>query len=195
MNIDNIMIEFKANYQAQIMGLIALILISLSYQCKTKKNFLFTQIFSNIFFALQYFLLHAYSAFCSNIVSITRTIIFYIYTKRKKEIPIYFPIFIISTIIIIGIITYKDLYSIIPIIIAISYTIATYQKNLKITYIISIITCLLWIIYNKEVNAYIGIISSIIELIASSIGLFRIRGKNERISKRNKRNNRKQRIR
>lgn len=76
------------NIIAQLFGTIAVILMFLSYQRKTKKEFLNIQIFANIFYGLQYFVLNAISALVSNIISIIRTIIYiwYLATKNKNNL-------------------------------------------------------------------------------------------------------------
>lgn len=162
------------SYIAQILGFIALIFIVLSYQNTEKKKFLLIQIFANIFFGLQYLVLSAFSAFCSSIISLIRTIIFFKYEKESKKTPIIILISILIIISIFGIITYEGIYSLIPIAIALAYSYGTWHNNLKLTYVIGIIASLLWIYYNFLVGAYISIIGSIFELGASTIGFIKL---------------------
>lgn len=162
------------NYIAQILGFIALIFIVLSYQNTKKERFLLIQIFANIFFGLQYLTLKAFSAFCSSVISLIRTIIFFKYEKKNNKVPIIILIIILLIITIFGIITYEGIYSLIPIIIALAYTYGTWQEKLKLTYTIGIIASILWIYYNFLVGAYISIIGSIFELFASLIGLIKV---------------------
>ena len=162
------------NITAQIVGFIALSFMCLSYQKNNKKDFLFIQIIANIFYGLQYFLLNAFSALASNIVSILKTGIFYKYEKNNKKISITFLLIFEILFIIFGFLTYNNLYSIIPIFVACIYTYGTWQKNLKIIYSIGILVALLWILYNYIVGAYVAIIGSFIELFSSIIGLTKI---------------------
>lgn len=162
------------NIMAQIFAIIALIFMFFSYQKKSKKDFLFLQIFMNIFFGIQYFLLNAFSALVSNIISIVKSAIFYKYETENTKIP--FSIFCIFEFIILisGILTYNGLFSIIPIIIALMYTYGTLQNKLTNTYKTGVLAAVLWIIYNYLVGAYASIIGSIIELISSIVGLIRL---------------------
>lgn len=162
------------NYLAQILGLTALIFMCLSYQKNNKKEFLSVQIIANIFYGLQYLLLSAFSALAMNIVSIARTSVFYNYEKSNKKITL--PILAIFEvlIIILGFITFESYYSIIPIFIACIYAYGTWQKNLKLTYLIGIIASILWIFYNSIVGAYVSILGSFIELISSLFGFIKI---------------------
>jgi len=163
------------NVSSQVIGLFALFFMCLSYQKKTKKDFLFIQIIANAFYGLQYLLLNALSALASNIISIIRSLTFYKYEKNSKEVPLSLFLIFEIVIVVFGIITFKNYYSIIPIFIACIYTYATWQKNLKRTYFIGIIAAILWIYYNFVVGAYVSIIGSLFELFSSFIGLIRLK--------------------
>ena len=162
------------NISAQIIGFIALTFMCLSYQKNNKKDFLFIQILANIFYGIQYFLLKAFSALVSSIVSILKTYVFYKYEKDTKKISLFMLLLFEILIIFLGIIAYQSFYSIIPIFIACIYTYGTWQKNLKITYSIGIIASILWIFYNFIVGAYVAIFGSFIELSSSIIGIIRL---------------------
>ena len=162
------------NIYAQLIGIIALILMVISYQQKNRKKFLIYQVFANLFYGLQYFILNAFSALCSNIVTIIKTIIFYKKEKEDKRTSVYTLILIELIFISIGFFTYEGVYSVIPIVIACLYTYGTWQRNLKLTYSIGIIVAVLWILYNSIVGAYVGVIGAVFELFSSSIGLIRL---------------------
>ena len=162
------------NIYAQVIGFIALFFMCLSYQKNKKKDFLFIQVLANFFYGLQYFLLNAISALVSNIISTIKTLVFFKFEKNNKKISL--PILLIFEILIIilGIITFKDIFSIIPIFIACIYTYGTWQKNLKLTYSIGIIAATLWIFYNFIVGAYVSVVGSFIELFSSIIGAIKL---------------------
>lgn len=166
------------NILAQVFGVLALAVMFFSYQKKSKKDFLVLQIFMNIFFALQYFVLNAYSALTSSITSIVRTSLFYKFEKQNKKIHVGFLILFEIIIISLGILTYTGIYSIIPIAIAVVYTYGTWQKKLETTYKIGIVAAILWIYYNFIVGAYASVLGSVIELLASIMGVIRLKNKN-----------------
>lgn len=172
------------NILAQVLGITAITIMFLSYQKKSKKDFLFLQIFMNVFFALQYTILNAFSAVAQNIISIIKSIIFYGYEKENKKIPGAYLIIFEIIVVISLVLTYNGLYSIIPAVIALVYTYGTWQKNLKTTYKIGVVASILWIYYNLKVGAYVSITSSVIEFIASVRGLINLRdGKKEKNTK------------
>lgn len=162
------------NLIAQIFGLLALICMFFSYQQIERKKFLVVQGMSTILYSIQYILLNAYSAVGSNIISVLRTIIAYFFEKKNKKMPFLLIVVIEILIIIIGIYTYDNIYSLIPIAIALLYTYGVCQKKLTITYSIGIIVGLLWVIYNYIVGAYISIIGSVFEFASALLGLIRI---------------------
>ena len=158
---------------AQIFGLVALVALFVSYQKENKKEFLYMQIFSNTLYMIQYFILGAFSASLANAVGATRGFIFYKEENKNKPsiliLIIFEIIFIIS-----GIITFDGFLSIIPTVLASIYTYGIWQKNLKITYAIGVLVAVVWIYFNYKVGAYVSVLASVIELLASSIGLRRL---------------------
>jgi hypothetical protein len=159
---------------AQVLGFVAYYFLFLSYLKNEKKDFLKTQIFANLFFIGQYATLNAWSAFVSSSLSIARTICYYNYDKNNKKPNVKILILFEMLIITFGVITYNGLYSIIPIIICCIYAFSTWQENLKTTYILAIFASIMWICYNAYIGAYISVFGSIMELIASVIGLVKI---------------------
>ena len=161
-------------YIAQIFGACALVSCFISYQKTEKKNFLIVQLITNIFYGIQYILLKAYSGFYSSAVSFIKNILFYNLEKREKKISIYLLILFEIAFIIGGILTYNGLYSLIPIFIHCVYTFGTWVKDLRITYTIGIGSAILWIVYGFIIKAHISVIASVIELIASILGLRKV---------------------
>lgn len=162
------------NIIAQILGFFALIFSVTSYQKNNKKGFLITQIIANLLYISQYACLNAYSALIVVIISTIRVLIFYLYEKQNKKIPLIVLIIFVLITIIAGIFTYESYWSILPIIIGCLFSYGTWQKNLKVTYAIGIIISMLWILYNSAVGAYVSAISAVLETLSSMIGLIRL---------------------
>lgn len=156
---------------AQILGAIALFILVLSFQKNEKQTLLKYQIASSSFFAGQYLFLQAYSGCLINIACIIRNILFRKYDGKK--IPLSFLILIIFIMIILSLFSYVGPISLLPCIACVLYTFSLWQNNLKITRIVEIISCSLYIIYNIKVLAYVGLVSTIIELISALIALYR----------------------
>lgn len=162
-------------YIAQIFGALALIMLFTSYQKKTKKDFFIVQIFANLFYALQYILLKAYSGTSASVVAILRSVVFYDFENKDKQIPVFVLLIFELIFILVGIFTFEGIYSTIPILIHCIYTLGTWFKSLKTTYIIAIISAILWTVYSLMVGAYVSIIANFVELTAGILGLRRLK--------------------
>ena len=162
------------NVLAQVFGSIALFLLVISYQQVIRKKFLFIQIFSNVFYSLQYFVLNAYSAVMTTFVTIVELFIFHNDAEKNKKTSIFILLIIEFLLIIIGIFTYNGIYSLIPIFVACIFTYGNFQSNLKITYFIGIVAAILWITYNFIVGAYVSLLGNLFEFLASLTGFIRV---------------------
>ena len=150
---------------AQILGLFALIVLIISFNKNKKKEILKYQILSSLLFGLQYLLLNAYTGCLMNLICMIRNIIF----SKYKKVPIYYLIIVIILMIFLGLLSYQDIYSLLPLIAVILYSIGLYKGKTKIIRIIELISCSLFIIYNIKVQAYIGLISTVIEFLGCLI--------------------------
>lgn len=163
------------NIPVQIIGFFALISSITSYQSKKKRKFLIFQVIANMLYAVQYGILGAYTAFIAVVISTIRSLIFFVYEKDNKAIPTIYLIILELSVVVAGIYTYDNILSIIPVVITILFTYATWQKNLKITYVFGVVASVGWLINNCFVGAYVGCISNIFELMSSFIGYIRLR--------------------
>lgn len=161
------------NIVAQVIGLLAIISYAISPHAKTKKRVLVFHLISSILYALQYFLLNAFSAMITNTVGAVKCYVFYLYEKKGKEIPkSLFWIFML-VILALGILTYNNIYSLIPILVSILSLYAVWQNNLKVFRAIVIISSISWIAYNIIVGAYVGVIGNVFQLSSAIIAIIR----------------------
>lgn len=160
---------------AQIIGFIVLGITVTSIQFKTKEKILICQIIANILVAIQYFLLNALTGGVVAVINVIRCLVFYYYKKKdKKPSVIFLSIFIVIAI-VSGILTWQNVFSIIPIIATIVFTYGLWQDNVKITRICTAITAGNWTIYNVIVKAYAGALQSLAECISAIIAMIRNR--------------------
>lgn len=161
------------NVIAQVIGLLAIISYAISPHAKTKKRVLVFHLISSILYALQYFLLNAFSAVIANSVGAVKCYAFYLYEKKEKEIPkSLFWIFMLI-ILVLGAFTYNNIYSLIPIFSSVLSLYAVWQDNLKVFRVIVIISSISWIMYNIIVGAYIGVIGNMFQLTSAIIAIIR----------------------
>ena len=73
------------NVLAQIFGAFALLFLVISYQQKKRIRFLDLQLIANIFYSLQYLVLHAYSGMVSFLISTIKMAIFRSDEKKGRS--------------------------------------------------------------------------------------------------------------
>ena len=152
---------------SQIFETIALVILIYSFQKNEKDELLKLQVFSSLFFSIQYIFLNAITGCLMNFMTLIRNMIF----RKSKNIK--YLIIVIILMILLSIISYNGPISLLPTIAVILYSIAIWQNNLTITRIVEVISCTLFIIYNIKFYAITGLISTIIELLSALIAIFR----------------------
>ena len=160
---------------AQICGGIALVLTVISVQFKSKEKIVMCFILANIVVAIQYFLLNALTGAVISIINAIRCIVFYVYKKKDLKPSIYVLLLFEVVAIICGIISWQNIWSIIPIVVTVLYTYGLWQDNVTVIRISAGIVGFGWTVYNLIVHAYVGAIQESAQTISSIISL--IRGK------------------
>ena len=156
-----------------IVGAIALVVWTFSIQIKEKEKILQTQMIANILYSIQYILIGAITAGSMNLVSALRSYIFYKKQKNMNMVSATWLFVFIAIILAIAAITCRNFMSLIPIVITILYTYATWQKNAKVIRVIFFITACIWVYYNFYIGAYVAIIGNGLEIISSMISMIR----------------------
>lgn len=154
-------------FTAQILGLIGIVIWAISFLLKKKKDILLIQAIANLIYTIEYLLLKAFTASLMNICSFLRLIIYYLFDIKGKKVPKYVLLIFITIILMVGVFTYTNIFNLIPIIIALLYTYALWQDNLFKARIIHIVCAFVWIYYNINVLAHVGIIGNILEIITN----------------------------
>ena len=158
---------------AQLIGAAAMLTITLSVQCRKKKHMMMVQSAAHILYAFQYALLGAFSAAFMDIIAVLRNILFYKYDKDKKKIPIILPTIVILITIFVGTLTYTNPLSLLPVIVAILYTIGASFRDPKIYKYIFGTCAIAWLFYNLKFQAYVCVIGNIMEITSTAIALIR----------------------
>lgn len=160
---------------AQIFAIFAILVYSMGPHQKNKKRLLICNLTSNVLYLVQYLLLGAFTAVGINCIDFIRSLIFYRYAKNEKEIPISWWIGYVIILITIGIFTYTNIFSILPIALGIMFAYGIWQNNLKVYRIIMVINVLGWLIYNISVQAYVGTFGNILHLVSTIVAMYRFK--------------------
>lgn len=145
----------------QLLGIIYALFLILSNFGKNTRQILLLQTFSFFFKAFHYYLLGGVSGFLTSVISMIRNLIFY----KVKESKIWTILFILIYL-IIGIITYKNFYTLLPVLATIGYTFIINYNNPKYLRLGMLLTSSTWLIYNIYINSYSGIIIQVFMLVS-----------------------------
>ena len=163
---------------AQGVAILIIILMAIGAQSKTQKMFLFYQVAINFLYVLHYGLLSATTAVAISVICVVRTLIFFLYKKAEKALPIWLLITIFAVVIGAGIATWDNWLSIIPILATMAFTYGQWQHNVQTTRKTVIAGDFGWVVYNLFYFGYTDLIGKIVEITSCSIALYRNRKKN-----------------
>ena len=166
---------------SQIAGTIAFILSLVAYHRKKKKAIFQTMMVANVLDIIHYIFLGAYSGCITKVIALVRNEIIVVKEKNKKYnnyivLGLLFVAYLIS-----GILTYKNIYSVLPILAAMIYLYFVWNGNELKVKRVAFYCYFLWLAYNICVLSIAGIVSNCVAIISTLIAII-----NERISKKNK---------
>ena len=164
---------------AQIFGSIALILMVISLQKHTYKDLLKIQLTANALCVFQYLALWSLPGLFTSLVTTARNFIFARFRGRRP--PLFCLLVVLAMLTGLGIWLYAGPVSLLPIAAGIIYSVAMWKGNLTLIRWADIISCVLYIIYNYEVAAYVGILVSLVEASGDAVAL--IRNRHQKIRK------------
>ena len=127
---------------------------------------------ASLAFCTQLFLLGAITGGCVDLISTVRTAIFANNSKKWASSPWWLAGFI-AVMIATGIMTWKDPWSILPILGSILSTVALWMKKERNIRLVSLLVGPCWMVYNTVTGAYTGAISEVIAMTSIVIGLLR----------------------
>ena len=154
---------------SQIAAFIVLIITLISYHLKHKKKIFKIMCLSNIFNIIHYLCLGAYSGCITKTIALARNLFIVKKENNKKLDKLIYLILFIGVYIISGVLTYNNLYSLLPLISATIFMIVTWNgKELQIKRI-AIYCYFLWLLYNILIFSIVGIIANTISLISTFI--------------------------
>lgn len=158
---------------AQICEIIALIITVIAVQFKTKEQIVMCSILANIVVSIQFLLLNAITGAVVSVINTIRCIIFYYYKKKDRKPSLIVLLIFEIVAVVSGIISWQNLWSVIPIIVTVIYTYGLWQDNVKVIRITTAVAGFGWAVYDIIVMAYVGAIQETSQLISAIIALIR----------------------
>ena len=158
---------------AQIFGVLGMIANVLSMQMKKRKNILIMLLLLSLFSALNFLCLGSITGAFISLFGIVEMIINYIFEKNKKDVPIYVIVIYIIINIILGLLTYKGLIDILPIVSSIAYVLGILNKKESNIRKLMLINQASWLTYDINQKAYAFAISNVLSIISNIIAMYR----------------------
>ena len=159
---------------ATISGLLAVALFVFSYQLKARESIIVANAASRILYVLQYLLLGALEG------AILDTAAFFVSLLCKKSdagfIKKHFLLtLILSNVFLIGLgmLTYQNIFSLLPIAGVVFETLALWLKKERHIRITSLLGAPFWLAYNLKTAAYGSVVGNVITLISISVAILR----------------------
>lgn len=168
---------------AQVIGILAMAVIVLSYQCKNKNTLLFVQLIGNVLFAVNMFMIGAYVGGLLNAIAIVRALVY----MRKEHFKI--PTWVVNSIFIfLYFVSYALVFTVfgkeftvanaivelLPIIGMTALTFGFAGSNAKAVRLCSLINSPCWLIYNSLNFAIGGILCEVISLVSLASAMIRL---------------------
>ena len=165
------------------LGVLGLILCVIPFQFKKHKHIVLCKMASEISFAVQYFLLGAYTGAWLDLISGLRNYLFYKFVKYERSTT---PIILAfgALVLILGVFSWGGAISLLPIGAKLLTTVSYGMKNERLLRYITLPSCILWILYNITIGAWEATVSDSLALISiiTAIYKFDIRGDKKAVS-------------
>lgn len=157
---------------AQTFGILALVVMVLSYQQKQRRTLLRYQMVSNALFVISYYILGAFPMMAMSCVNIARSYVFSRDDTRWGAHPAWLYVFM-GISVISGISTWQGSITLLVIAATLVLNIALYSKDTRVMHKLFLIPPLLYIPYNLMSRSLGGIGSDVFCLTSALIAIIR----------------------
>lgn len=155
----------------ELFGLAGLIMSIIAFQFKKHRHIVLSKMTSELAFAIQYILLGAWTAAVLDFISVIRNFLYsHLVKKNRSTTPVIvvFGIFVVIT----GIVTFDGVISVLPVVSKLLTTVSYGMKKEKWLRLITLPSCILWIIYNLYVGSAAAAITDSITLISLLVAMY-----------------------
>ena len=156
----------------QGIGFLALASSLISFQFKKHGQIMFFRTASELIFAVQYILLGAWTAAIMDGISVVRNSLYTQLVKKNRSttpVIIIFCIFVVIT----GLVAFDGIISLLPIISKLLTTVSYGMKNERWLRLITLPSCIFWIIYNVFVGSAAGVMADSMTLVSLLIAMYK----------------------
>lgn len=156
----------------QGIGFLALASSLISFQFKKHGHIMLFRTASELIFALQYILLGAWPAAIMDAISVIRNSLYtHLVKKNRSTTPVI--IGFCAFVVVVGVVTFEGIISLLPIISKLLTTISYGMKNERLLRLITLPSCIFWIIYNVYVGSAAGVMADSMTLVSLLIAMYK----------------------
>jgi hypothetical protein len=167
----------------QAIGYVGLVFSVIAFQCKKHKNVMRAKTANEMFFALQYFLLGAYTGVAMNLVGSLRNMIFAKQVEKgKSTLPM--RVVFSAAFIVFGILTWQSPMSLAVMLAKVVSTFAYGMKNTRAIRFLTLPTSACWLVYNYLSSSSAGVLCETFTLLSIITAIIRIELIEPRLKKR-----------
>lgn len=162
---------------SQVFGTLSFVVSLIAYHRSKKKKIFEMMMVANILDIMHYLLLQAYSGCVTKVIALIRNEVIIVKDKNKKiNNNVILTLFMLAYL-ISGIITYKNIYSILPILAAMIYLFFVWNGNELQVKKCAFYCYFLWLAYNICVLSIAGIVSNTVSIISTGIAVYNEKNK------------------
>ena len=180
---DKVVIEifgYKINLVVQIIAFVALVLVFISYFSKNRNKFLIIQVIANFIYAVSFFVNDNIAIAIGLLIAGVRCVIYFIFEKKKRTIPIYVAaVFVVATI-VVGSIFWEGWLDILPIIALSLFAYLFALNNMQKMRLLLLIPISMFIAVNIINLAIVGAALSLMEFIVVLLSFVKYRKAEEK---------------
>jgi hypothetical protein len=161
------------NLIIQSIGFVGLLFFVLSVQIKQRKGILLFQVLGCLVYSVHFFLLGAITGAITDFIGAIRSYVFY--NKEKKWASnIAWLYFFVALFIISALLTWKNIYSILPMLGMIAITVSQWMNNPKYIRRIMLLSPPCWFTYSLVTGSIPGMLTETIAFISIVVGIIRL---------------------
>lgn len=156
---------------SQVLVIIAMILLAITFFIKNKALILVLSGTACLLYAIQYLLIGAYTGMALDLVAAVRAVWFFICENKSKTTRFVSLIIVAVILVVLGFITFSNLFDLLIICAAVVYTYSLWQKNIIVYRYLALSSNASWLIYNAYHNTVFGIVCEGIMCVVGICGI------------------------
>lgn len=164
---------------SQAFGIVALILICISYQYNNKTKFLAFQIIANTFYAASFLTLNVLVGGINTIISLVRVAVLFFYEKNNKKPPLFLYIAFCLGYIGSCLLCFQTPLDFMAIISYEMFNMAMFAENITLTRWMMVLPNFIIMLYNIFLMTYTNALLDGIEVVVLIVAIIRFREKNK----------------